>query len=97
MHFGQNGFDVDPARGSHMAQSPSRVLIDSVRRHLGISETDLRIAHWACGGNTCRRELSAFLAGEGSLSDREYDTLAAAMNDELIERNLAPSVPYSED
>jgi hypothetical protein len=72
-------------------------LIESARRHLDMSEEELRIAHWGCGGETGADELSAFLAGERALPDSEYNTLAAAINDRLIEANSLPSVPYSDD
>jgi hypothetical protein len=62
-----------------------------------MSEEELRIAHWGCGGDAGADELSAFLAGEQPLTDSEYNTLAAAINDRLIEANSVASVPYSDD
>ncbi len=97
MRSGQNGFAGGSTGEPDIPARPLPALIDAVRRHLDMSEADLRIAHWACGGNARQDELSAFLAGEGRLSEREYNILAAAMNDRLIERNLEPSVPYSDD
>lgn len=72
-------------------------VIDSVRRELNMSEQELRIAHWSCGGNARVADLSAFLAGRRALPEHEYDTLAAALNDRLIEARSEPSIPYSDD
>lgn len=81
----------------HWAPHSAHKVIDAVRRRLNMSEEDLRIAHWSCGGNVRRAELSAFLAGERVLSEFEYNTLAAALNDRLIEAQAEPTVPYSDD
>ncbi len=97
MRSGLNGSDIDDAPLARISAQPLHVVVESVRLQLHMSAEEVRIAHWGCGGNARRHELSAFLAGDGDLSDGEYNTLAAAMNDKLIEISLEPSVPYRGD
>lgn len=97
MRSDQEDTTAGAAPSAPILHRPPHALIDSVRRHLQMSEEDVRIAYWACGGNVPGHELSAFLAGECALSDGEYNTLAAAMNDKMIEGRLEPSIPYAED
>ena len=72
-------------------------LIDATRTRLDLSEHELWIASISCGGYESREEFAAFLRGAGPLNDRDYNAVAAALNDKLIEMGLDPSMPYTED
>lgn len=74
----------------------SALMHETIER-LGMDAESVRIAYWGSGGNAHGNQLAGFLAGYEVLPDREYNTLAATLNDGLIEAGEAPSIPYTED
>ena len=67
------------------------------RQVLELSERDLWFASFGCGGNAQYSGLAEFLRGHRDLSKRDYDTLAAALNDMCSDAGLPRSVPSSAD
>lgn len=61
---------------------------------LGLTATEAYVAYFAVGGNQGEETVTAWLHGRRNPPDTEYDLLATAINDKLVERGLNPNIPY---
>lgn len=72
-----------------------RLAADGGRRALALSPGEVFLAYFAMGGTEDQESIYRFLSGDGGLSDDQFDVLAAALNDEFLDRGGNHPVPYS--
>jgi len=70
--------------------------LDAARQEVGLSEDELWVAYVALGGSLSGPQLRQFFHDGQTLSAREYDYLAQALNDRYIDRGENHAVPYAE-
>lgn len=88
-----HGVPEDPIQ---ISTSP-RVAADRGRRALALTPGDVFLIYFAMGGTEDQEAIYRFLNGDGRLSDAQFDVLAAALNDEFLDRGQDHPVPYSVD
>jgi hypothetical protein len=64
------------------------------RERLGLSSEALWLGYISVGGNGTLSQVRRWLDGSSRLSDREYDLLAQALNDEFTDRGMNHPVSY---
>ncbi|MDQ4028557.1 MAG: hypothetical protein M3214_11000 [Actinomycetota bacterium] len=69
-------------------------VLDHARQRLGLSVEALWIQYFGLGGTASRAELEAIMAGALALDRRQYDVIAAALNDLFADRGEDHPVPY---
>jgi hypothetical protein len=70
-------------------------VLEEARAELGLSVRDLWLDYFALGGAAEPSAVRAFLRGDATPSDRDYDLLALALNETYLERGQDHPVPYS--
>jgi hypothetical protein len=75
--------------------SNDAAVLEDARRELGRSMRDLWLDYFALGGGADLPEVTAFLGGETTPSDHDYDVLAVALNETYLDRGQHHPVPYS--
>jgi hypothetical protein len=77
---------------------PEPVALPAVLRSRGkvFSLADLWLRCYALGTTNTPRELAAFLRGEIRPTRHEYNLVAVALNEYLVDHGARPSVPYME-
>jgi hypothetical protein len=70
--------------------------ITAARRELAITAEELWLAYIAVGGDSTLARLRGWLTDGTDMSDREYDFLAQALNDQYVDRGGNHPVAYSE-
>lgn len=82
----------DPPR----PDSPPVGPLESGRRRLGITLSELWVGYFAVGGNATVAEVDEWLAGESTPSPGDHDLVAQALNDRFLERGLNHPIAYSD-
>jgi hypothetical protein len=62
---------------------------------LGMSVNDVWLAYFAVGGNVSLAVLASWLDGRSVPAHRDYDVLAVAVNEALMDSGLEPDIPYA--
>jgi hypothetical protein len=72
-------------------------LVDSCRQNAGLTVNDLWMRCVALGQMNSALELEAYLFGALRPTRQEFNLIAAALNEYLIEAKACHSIPYIED
>jgi len=70
--------------------------MEAVRQSLGLSVGDVWLAYLSLGGNAPADALESWLRGEGEPTAYDYNLVAHAMNEALVDRGLDRSIPYQD-
>jgi hypothetical protein len=73
---------------------PDHAVVDRFRREAGLSVADLWLRYFALGGVETPRRLESYLVGELDLESSQYDVLAHALNERLVEIGKSDNCPY---
>ena len=71
--------------------------LEAGREAAGLSLRDLWLAYWAIGGTATPEVLMTYLDGTEEPEAADYDVVAQAINDQLIDRRLDHPVPYADE
>ena len=71
--------------------------MEDLRQRLGLSVPELWLGYVALGGSLTVDGVEGYLAGTAEIGHQDYDILAVALNEALIDAGLNGTVPYAED
>lgn len=75
----------------------SAALLETARRDLGLSHTELWFRYFELGGMGTALDVEAYLYGALTPTDHDRDLLAVALNERFAELGRDHPVRYSED
>lgn len=79
-----------------MTATPAEVL-ETARRHSGMSVHQLWLSQALLGGAASADEVGSFLSGEVTPSTHQYDVLAHALNESFADQGFDHPVPYADE
>lgn len=71
--------------------------LEAARTALHLTVSDLWFEYACLGGNLALKELDDFLAGDGVVSDADYNVIAQALNERFMERDQDHPVAYADE
>ncbi|MET0729516.1 MAG: hypothetical protein ABWZ76_14580 [Acidimicrobiales bacterium] len=72
-------------------------ILSAGRVDAGLSARDLWFSYCGLGGQATPRALDRFLTGTAIPSAHQYDILAQAINEALVDLDMDTPLPYAED
>jgi hypothetical protein len=72
-------------------------ILQAAREQAGLSDRTLWISYYALGGMADPETLDAYLLGDATPDDAEYDVIAQTLNESFLEAGADHPVPYAED
>lgn len=78
-----------------MSQTPPAHFLDSARERAGLDPRQLWWAYAILGGTASEDTVEGFLDGRSVLDPDQYDILAQAVNDRLVELGIDHRAPYA--
>lgn len=79
-----------------MSPTPPGHLLEAACRRAALAPRQLWWAYATLGGTASESDVEAFLAGRSGLDPGQYDVLAQAVNDRLVELGIDHRVPYAD-